>query len=74
MWERFSQWLTARLRRQQGDNAMAHGTGTTQCPKCGAVGTYPITMSQGGQVISCKSCHKNFTAQVDHGQFTGKNR
>ncbi len=53
---------------------MAHGSGTTQCPKCGAVGAYPITMTQGGQVISCQSCRKNFTAQVDHGQFTGKNR
>jgi len=53
---------------------MAYGTGTTQCPKCGAVGTYTITTSQGGQVISCNACRKNFTAQVDHGQFTGKNR
>lgn len=53
---------------------MAQGSGVTQCPKCGAVGTYPITMSQGGQVITCKNCRKNFTAQVDHGQFTGRNR
>lgn len=53
---------------------MSYGTGTTQCPKCGAVGTYKITMQQGGQVIACNSCRKNFTAQVDHGQFTGKNR
>lgn len=53
---------------------MSHPTGVMQCPKCGAVGTYSITMQQGGQVICCKSCRKNFTAQVAHGQFTGRNR
>jgi hypothetical protein len=31
-------------------------------------------MQQGGQVIACNNCRKNFTAQVDHGQFTGRNR
>jgi len=53
---------------------MAYGTGVTQCPKCGAVGTYQITMQQGGQVISCDSCRKNFHAEVRQGQFTGPNR
>jgi hypothetical protein len=53
---------------------MSYGTGTTQCPKCGSVGTYPIRMQQGGQVITCNSCRKNFTAEVHHGQFTGRNR
>lgn len=53
---------------------MAQSSGVTQCPKCGAVGTYPIRMQQGGQVITCNPCRKNFTAQVDHGQFTGSNR
>jgi len=53
---------------------MAYGTGTTQCPHCGSIGTHNITMQQGGQVISCNNCRKNSTAQVDHGQFTGKNR
>ena len=31
---------------------MAYGTGVTQCPHCGSVGTYKITMQQGGQVIT----------------------
>jgi len=53
---------------------MAYGSGTTQCPHCGAIGNYPITMSSGGQVISCQKCHKNFTAQVKNGQFTGQSR
>jgi transcription elongation factor Elf1 len=53
---------------------MSYGTGTTQCPKCGAVGTYEIRNQQGGQVITCNSCRKNFTAEVQHGQFTGRNR
>ena len=54
---------------------MNNPTGVTQCPKCGTVGTFRITMKQsGGQVLTCQKCHKNFTAQVDHGQFTGKNR
>ena len=42
-------------------------------PAAGTGGTYPITMQQGGQVNSCKSCRKNITAQVDHGQITGRN-
>ena len=53
---------------------MAYGTGVTQCPHCGCVGTYIITMHQGGQVISCEQCRKNFTAEVKQGQFTGKGR
>jgi hypothetical protein len=31
-------------------------------------------MQQGGQVISCNSCRKKFTAEVKQGQFTGRNR
>jgi hypothetical protein len=58
----------------QETQKMSYGTGTTQCPKCGSVGTYPIRMQQGGQVITCNSCRKNFTAEVHHGQFTGRNR
>jgi len=27
---------------------MSNGSGATQCPKCGAVGTYRITMQNGG--------------------------
>jgi len=53
---------------------MAYGSGATQCPKCGAVGTYTVTMQNGGQVICCNSCRKNFTAEVHQGQFTGRNR
>jgi len=53
---------------------MAHGSGSTQCPKCGAVGTYTIRLENGGQVICCNNCRKNFTAEVRHGQFTGRNR
>jgi transcription elongation factor Elf1 len=53
---------------------MSYGNGATQCPHCGAVGTYRITMQQGGQVIPCNSCRKNFTAEVKQGQFTGRNR
>jgi transcription elongation factor Elf1 len=53
---------------------MPNGSGATQCPKCGAVGTYKITMQNGGQVISCNSCRKNFTAEVKQGVFTGRNR
>jgi transcription elongation factor Elf1 len=49
-------------------------SGTTQCPRCGAVSTYPIMMHDGGQVITCKRCHKNFTAEVRGGEFTGNNR
>ncbi len=51
-----------------------YGFGSTQCPKCGAVGTFPITLTNGGQVVACKNCHKNFTAEVRQQQFTGKNR
>ena len=53
---------------------MTDSNGVTQCPKCGAVGTYRITMQNGSQVICCNSCRKNFHAHVHHGQFTGKNR
>ncbi len=53
---------------------MSNGTGVTQCPKCGAVGTFKITLSNGGQVVNCNSCRKSFTAQVKQQQFTGKNR
>jgi transposase-like protein len=53
---------------------MSYGTGSTQCPKCGAVGTYKITLTNGGQVITCNSCKKNFTAEVKQQQFTGRNR
>ena len=52
---------------------MNNSTGVTQCPKCRTVGTFRITMKQGGQVLTCPKCHKNFTAHVDHGKFTGKN-
>jgi hypothetical protein len=30
-------------------------------------------MQQGGQVISCNNCRKNFTAEVKQGQFIGRN-
>ncbi len=70
---RFPQWLANRLMREHGNRVMDYGIGTTICPNCGVKGTYKITMRQGGQVISCKNCHKNFTAQLDHGQFTGNN-
>jgi len=53
---------------------MTNETGPTQCPKCNAVGTYKITMQNGGQVISCNRCRKNFTAEVKQGAFTGRNR
>lgn len=53
---------------------MTNPTGVTQCPRCGTVGTYRITMQNGGQVLPCQKCHRTFTAQVQHGQFTGKNR
>jgi transposase-like protein len=53
---------------------MNNSTGVTQCPKCGSVSTYRITLQKGGQVLTCQRCHKNFTAQGQHGQFTGKNR
>ena len=53
---------------------MSYGTGTTQCPHCGQVQTHKITMSDGGQVVSCSKCRKNFTAEVKHGQFTGRGR
>jgi transposase-like protein len=53
---------------------MSSTTGVTQCPQCGTVHTYRITMQNGSQVLSCQKCHKNFSAQVQHGQFTGKNR
>jgi transcription elongation factor Elf1 len=75
MLKTFFQWLADRLRRQpKGDATMSDGSGSTQCPHCGAVGTYKITIQQGGQVISCNNCRKNFTAQVDHAKFIGKNR
>lgn len=69
----FREWVAAKF-GLQGSGTIAYGTGTTQCPYCGVPGTYNITMSQGGQVISCGNCRKNFTAEVDHGQFTGKTR
>ena len=53
---------------------MSYGSGVTQCPKCGTVGTYRITMQNGGQVIACNGCRKNFTAEVKQGTFTGRNR
>ena len=53
---------------------MAYGTGTTQCPHCGSVGNYKVTMGSGGQVLNCKSCRKNFIAEVRQGQFTGRSR
>lgn len=53
---------------------MSHGTGATQCPHCGAVGNFTITMTNGGQVLNCKNCPRHFTAEVKHKQFTGKNR
>jgi len=40
---------------------------------CGAVGSYQITTQQGGQVIYCKSCRRNFDAEVRQGQFMGRN-
>ena len=49
-------------------------TGSTQCPKCGRSNTANITLNNGGQVITCGGCHKNFTAEVKQGSFTGKNR
>ena len=51
-----------------------YGTGSTQCPKCGAVGAFKITLTNGGQVVTCRSCHKTFTAEVKQQQFTGNNR
>ncbi|TWU49260.1 hypothetical protein Poly59_38740 [Rubripirellula reticaptiva] len=53
---------------------MAHETDASQCPKCGAVSTYTITMQNGGRLISCSSCRKNFTSEVKQALFTGKNR
>lgn len=49
-------------------------SGATQCPKCASLGTYPIRMQNGDQVIACNNCRKNFTAEVKQGQFTGRNR
>jgi hypothetical protein len=57
-----------------GDFTMSNKTGVTQCPKCGSVGTYPIRLQDGGQVICCVNCRKNFTAEVRQGVFTGRNR
>lgn len=53
---------------------MSYGSGSTQCPHCGKVGAYKVTMQNGGQVVSCSSCRKNFTAEVKQAQFTGRNR
>ncbi len=53
---------------------MSYGTGVTQCPHCGSIGTYEIRMQNGGQVITCQNCRKNFTAEVHNGQFTGRSR
>jgi transposase-like protein len=53
---------------------MNKGSGSTQCPKCGRVATYAITMVDGGQALTCKQCHKGFTAEVRNGEFTGRNR
>ena len=53
---------------------MADGTGVVGCPHCGTVGTYKITMQNGGQVVTCVKCHKNMTAEVKQGQFTGRAR
>lgn len=48
-------------------------TGVTQCPKCGAVGTYKITLSNGTIGLSCTKCRKSFRAEVRLSQFTGRN-
>lgn len=53
---------------------MTFQSGSTQCPKCGAVGTFKITLTNGGQVMTCRACHKTFTAEVKQGELTGKNR
>lgn len=52
----------------------SHSIGATQCPHCGRVINAPITMKNGGQVITCQVCRKNFTAEVQQGSFTGRNR
>ena len=48
---------------------MSYGTGVTHCPKCGAVGTYQITLTNGGQVLTCNRCRKIFTAEVKQRQL-----
>lgn len=54
---------------------MTFQSGSTQCPKCGAVGTFTINMRGSGSIVlSCRACHKNFSAEVKQGEFTGKNR
>jgi transcription elongation factor Elf1 len=39
------------------------------CPKCGSSTSAEITMTDGGQVVTCKNCSKNFMMDVSHGEF-----
>ena len=41
------------------------------CPKCGATTSATITMTDGGQVVCCKSCHKNFMMDVRQAEVHG---
>jgi uncharacterized C2H2 Zn-finger protein len=47
---------------------MSYGSATVPCPHCGSASTHQITMRDGGQVVSCPSCHKNFRIYVNQGQ------
>jgi transposase-like protein len=49
-------------------------SGQLQCPHCGAFGTYKATVRDGQQVISCKTCAKEFTIEVRNGRFAGRPR
>jgi hypothetical protein len=63
----FKEWLwrTAGVR---------YGIERVMCPHCGGMYSYNITMRDGGQVVTCYSCHRNFRLRVHIGQVIGVER
>jgi hypothetical protein len=47
---------------------LGFGYQTVTCPYCGRVATYRITIRDGGQVVSCRNCWKNFRIIVHQGR------
>ena len=52
----------------------SYPVGITQCPKCGKIMSTEIHLKNGGQVVTCIHCHRNFCAETKNGFFTGKSR
>jgi transposase-like protein len=50
---------------------MSYGSATVPCPHCSKPSTHEIKMRDGGQIVSCPSCHKNFRIKINQGQVQG---